>query len=224
MTKESLIRELVSGGHLKTPILIEAFELIDRADFVPPELKDKAYNNEPLPIGFGQTISQPLTVAFMLELLSPQPDEKILDVGAGSGWQTAILAYIVSKKVRDAREAAIHPKVMAIERIPELKEMAESNVGKYGFLSSGIVSIILGDATEGVPKNLLPVGGFDKIIAAASASGDIPLAWKRQLAVGGRIVAPVGERIVVFRKKGKDAFVKDEYSGFAFVPLVSGRM
>lgn len=220
MTKESLIRELVSGGHLKTPLLIEAFGSVDRADFVPFGLKEKAYDNEPLPIGFGQTISQPLTVAFMLELLAPQPDEKILDIGAGSGWQTALLAYVVSKKVRDMREAAIHPTVMAMERIPELKEMAEANVAKYGFISSGIVSIILGDATEGVPKGLLPVGGFDKIIAAASATGDIPLAWKRQLAVGGRIVAPVGERIVVFHKKGKDAFIKKEYSGFVFVPLV----
>ncbi len=83
----------MSGGYLKSPLLIEAFKKIDRKDFVPKDLGNLAYINEPLHIGFSQTISQPLTVAFMLELLDPRPGEKILDVGAGSGWQTALLAY-----------------------------------------------------------------------------------------------------------------------------------
>src|SRR3989344_867492 len=109
-TLEGLIQELLSGGYLKTPRIIDAFRLIDRADFVLPEYKDEACGNYPLPIGEGQTISQPLTVAFMLELLNPQPGEKILDIGAGSGWQTALLAEIVGPKGQ----------IVAIERIPKL--------------------------------------------------------------------------------------------------------
>ena len=82
-SKDFLIKSLISEGYLKTPRIIEAFHVIDRADFVLPEQKDDAYGNYPLPIGEGQTISQPLTVAFMLELLEPQPGEKILDIGSG---------------------------------------------------------------------------------------------------------------------------------------------
>ena len=91
-----LIKELMAEGILKTPSIIEAFEKVDRKDFVPEELKDKAYLNTPLPIGYGQTISQPLTVAFMLELLQPQAGDKVLEIGSGSGWQTALLAHMVS--------------------------------------------------------------------------------------------------------------------------------
>ena len=94
---------------------MEAFKAIDRADFVPEKYKSEAYVNAPLPIDFGQTISQPLTVAFMLELLEPKAGEKILDVGCGSGWVSALLAQIVGEQ----------GKIIAIERIPELKEIAE---------------------------------------------------------------------------------------------------
>lgn len=90
---EELINDLIKQGYLKTPLIIEAFKNIKRKDFVSADLKDQADVNAPLPIGYSQTISQPLTVAFMLELLQPKPGEKILDIGAGSGWQTALLAY-----------------------------------------------------------------------------------------------------------------------------------
>src|SRR3989338_8071025 len=110
MTKEVLIDDLIGGGYLKTPLIIEAFKKIDRADFVSENLRDEAYENYPLPIGFDQTISQPLTVAFMLELLQPQPGEKILDIGSGSGWTTTLLAFCVGKEGRG----------FGLERIPEL--------------------------------------------------------------------------------------------------------
>ncbi|MCD6283661.1 protein-L-isoaspartate O-methyltransferase, partial [bacterium] len=97
---ETLIQQLISEGYLKTPEIIKAFREIDRKDFVPSYLKKEAYINAPLPIGFGQTISQPLTVAFMLELLQPKRGDKILDIGSGSGWTTALLAYIVGQKDR----------------------------------------------------------------------------------------------------------------------------
>src|SRR3990167_8942650 len=109
-TNEELVDELTRGGYLKNPALIEAFREVDRADFVPKEFKEEAYVNAPLPIGDDQTISQPLTVAFMLEHLLPQPGEKILDVGTGSGWQLALLAHVVGER----------GKVIGIERIEKL--------------------------------------------------------------------------------------------------------
>ncbi|MBI4119514.1 MAG: protein-L-isoaspartate O-methyltransferase, partial [Parcubacteria group bacterium] len=142
LSHDALIQNLVQKGYLKTPLLIEAFNNIDRADFVPDEYKDDAYGDYPLPIGFGQTISQPLTVAFMLELLQPEPGEKILDIGTGSGWKAALLVYIVSQPQNQHRSAG---KVITIERIPELKEFAEKNIKKYNFTSKGVVRVILGD-------------------------------------------------------------------------------
>jgi protein-L-isoaspartate(D-aspartate) O-methyltransferase len=204
-SKEKLIDELIEDGYLKTPAIIEAFKKIDRADFVLDEYKSEAYVNYPLPIGHQQTISQPLTVAFMIELLAPKKGEKILDVGAGSGWQTALLAEIVGDEGM----------VVGIERIPELKELAEKNISKYNFTEKGIVKLVVGDGSKGYAEEM----PYDKIIAAASAK-KIPQAWKDQLKIGGRIVAPVGSSIVVLDKEGQNQFSQKQYFGFAFVPLV----
>src|SRR5687767_9613389 len=127
MTKDQLMDELIAEGVLRTPRILEAFRAIDRADFVPDDLKGQADVNAPLPIGEGQTISQPLTVAFMLELLQPQPGNNILDLGSGSGWQTALLAHIVGGEGR----------VTALEIIPELYEQSRKNIEKYNFLTKG---------------------------------------------------------------------------------------
>lgn len=213
MTNEELVRKLIRQGLLRTGRIVQAFRAVYRQDFVPPGLADLAYRDEPLPIGHGQTISQPLTVAFMLEALAPAPGDRILDIGAGSGWQAALLASIVS-----AREGKGN--VLAIERVPELRAMAEANVGKYSFIESGIVRVILGDASAGAPQGFIPTGGFDKIIAAASTL-EIPEAWKRQVKIGGRIVAPILQSIVVLDKMSENEFRRKEHSGFSFVPLVS---
>ncbi len=212
MTKERLLKELIEEGYLKTPEIIEAFQNIDRKDFVPETLKDEAYGNYPLPIGFGQTISQPLTVAFMLEMLQPKLGEKILDVGSGSGWQTALLAYIVSRNLNQKIE---EPLVIAIEIIPELAQMTEENVKKYNFLEKNVVKVINDDGSRGYE----PFAPFDKIIAAASAQ-KIPEAWKKQLKIGGRIVAPVKNSIFVLEKINNEEFLEKEYFGFTFVPLI----
>jgi len=204
--KKNLIKELIEEGYLRTKSIIEAFQKIDRIDFVLEEYKNEAYGNYPLPIGFGQTISQPLTVAFMLELLEPKPGEKILDVGAGSGWQTSLLAYLAGEQGR----------VIAIEIIPELKKFAETNIDKYNFIKIGRVELILGDGSKGYQKET----PFDKIIAAAAALS-IPPAWKEQLKIGGVIVAPVGQNIVVLKKLNQNEFSQKQYFGFNFVPLVS---
>ena len=128
MSMEELIDRLIKQGYLKTPLIIEAFRNIKRQDFVLEKLKDDADINAPLPIGYDQTISQPLTVAFMLELLQPKPGEKILDVGSGSAWQTALLAHCVGSPPVGGG------KVFGIERIPELVEFGKKNISKYNFI------------------------------------------------------------------------------------------
>ena len=211
-----LVDSLIKEGWLKTPRIIEAFRQIKRVDFLPDDIKDLAELNEALPIGYGQTISQPLVVAFMLELLDPQPRDKILDVGSGSGWTSALLAEIVGEK----------GKVIAIDIIPELVEFGKKNVSKYNFLQKGIVEFICADGSKGYQKE----APYDKILASASAR-ELPKPWKEQLKIGGRIVTPIGSSIWLFIKKtpsfakataGKESeFEEIEYPGFAFVPLIS---
>ena len=207
---EQLIDELIKQGYLRTPHIIEAFKKIKRQDFVLDDLKDEANINAPLPIGHGQTISQPLTVAFMLELLQPKPGDKILDIGSGSGWQTAMLAYIVGDQ----------GKVFAIERISELVEFGKKNVAKYNYAEKGIVEFIKSDGAKG----LLKQAPFDKIVVAASAE-EIPESLKQQLKINGRLVIPVQSSIWLLIKNppagGKDnKFQEKEFPGFAFVPLI----
>ncbi len=201
------------------PRIIEAFRKIKRIDFLPEDMKDLAELNEALPIGFGQTISQPLVVAFMLELLEPEEGEKILDVGSGSGWTTALLAEIVGKT----------GKVIAVEVVPELKEFGEKNVSKYNFLvpyrtcsgagvEMGTAQFICADGSKGYEKE----APYDKILASASAE-KLPEPWKRQLKIGGRIVTPIGNSIWLFIKKSESEFQEIEHPGFVFVPLITRR-
>ncbi len=193
---------------IKSQKILKAFGAIDRADFVPRDLREAAYVDEALPIGQGQTISQPYTVAFMLELLDPGPGEKIMDIGAGSGWQTALLAYIVSEK----------GKVFALELMPELCEFGRTNVSKYNFIEKGIVEWFCRDASPGLPEK----APFDKIIAAANI-GDFKIfeVWGSQLKIGGRIVAPVGNSLWLWIKQKDGDFRKKEFPGFVFVPFVN---
>jgi protein-L-isoaspartate(D-aspartate) O-methyltransferase len=202
---EELIKHLETDGYLQTQAIIDAFRKIDRRDFVLPEFQAEAYLDSALPIGFDQTISQPLTVAFMLELLRPKSGERVLDIGAGSGWQTAILSELVGET----------GKVVAVERIKELGEMAETNLKKYGFIDSARTKVIVADGSKKIEEE----APFNKIIAAASAE-EIPEAWKEELVVGGRIVAPVKQSIIVLEKIKVDQFESREYFGFSFVPLV----
>lgn len=205
MTNKELINNLIADGYLKTPAIIDAFNAIDRANFIPQKLEESAYINEPVPIGQGQTISQPLTVAFMLELLNPKSGEKILDIGAGSGWQAALIAEIVGKS----------GKVVAVERILQLKGLAEKNIEKYGFIKKEIAKIVWTNASNGYAKE----SPYDKIIAAASAES-ILAAWKEQLKIGGRLVAPVKNSIVVIDKISETEFKEEVHFGFSFVPLI----
>lgn len=201
----SLIKDLIKDNWLKTPRIVESFKKIKREDFLPEDLKKLAELNEALPIGYNQTISQPLVVAFMLEKMQPEPGEKILDIGSGSGWTTALLSEMVGDK----------GKVIGIEIIPELVEFGRKNLGKYSFVEKKISDIIQGDGSLGYVDE----APFDKILCSASAE-ELPKLWKKQLKVGGRIVVPIGYSIWVFEKKSAKEFIEEEFPGFNFVPLI----
>ena len=202
---DELINKLIKQGTLYSYEVIDAFRNINRRDFVPDNYADFAYEDCALPIGHNQTISQPTTVAFMLELLEPHEGDIILDIGSGSGWQSALLAHIVGPSGH----------VYAIELIPELKIFGEKNIEKYGFIQSGVVTCLCMNAKNGLSQK----APFDRIIAAATTD-TVPSAWKKQLKVGGKIVVPKKESIYLIEKKTEDKFEEKEFPGFVFVPFV----
>jgi protein-L-isoaspartate(D-aspartate) O-methyltransferase len=205
---DCLVDQLIKEKYLKTPAIIEAFRKVKRADFVPNGIKEEKGEdfaneyNAPLPIGYGQTVSQPLTVALMLELLQPKPGDKVMDIGSGSGWQTALLCQIVGPKGF----------VYAIEVIPDLRDFGQGNIRKYGFKNT---EFICGDGSKGLSDQ----APFDKIIVAADAP-EVPKALKDQLKIGGRLVLPVKGSIWLLIKEGKNKFKEEEHPGFVFVPLI----
>ncbi len=201
-----LISDLITNGYLKSDPIINAFSKIDRIEFVPDGMESQAEVDVALPIGYGQTISQPLTVAFMLELLDPRSGQTILDVGAGSGWTTALLAEIAGKA----------GKVIAVERINELLEWGKKNVDKYGYVGKGMAKFYLADGSQGFPQE----APFDRILVSAS-SPDIPQSLKDQLKIGGKMVLPVKSSIFYLEKKNEQEFLQEEFPGFSFVPLIN---
>jgi protein-L-isoaspartate(D-aspartate) O-methyltransferase len=183
--------------------VLEAMRDVPRERFVPAALAAEAWDNVPLPIGWGQTISQPLVVARMCELLKLRGSERVLDVGTGSGYHAAVLARL-----------AAH--VWSIERHPALSEQAARNLAAAGVEN---VTLVVGDGARGLPES----APFDAINVAAAATGDVPHALQEQLALGGRLVIPLEEgdqRLVVLHRTERGV----ERMGLErvrFVPLVS---
>lgn len=194
-------------------MIVDAFRAIRRRDFLPNNLPNRdmlAELDEAISIGFAQTISQPAVVAFMLELLDPQPGQKILDIGYGSGWTTALLAQIAGKN-------GAAGKVVAIERIEPLAIFGKGNISKYNFINRRIARTIIGDGSRGY----WPQAPYDRILASAAATS-IPKTWIKQLKVGGIIVAPQGNAIIKITKNSPTITSEERFEGFAFVPLVQG--
>jgi protein-L-isoaspartate(D-aspartate) O-methyltransferase len=203
-SKEQLIDHLENGTRaLKDRMIKDAFIAIDRKNFVPENYVEEAYDDYPLPLGdTGQTISQPTTVAFMLELLNPQEGEKILDVGSGSGFTTALLARIVGEKGR----------VIGVERIPELVKLGQKNLDKYNLKNAEIIK-----ARKEI--GFLKEAPFDKILVSATTE-DLPKKLMEQLRVGGIMVVPIFDEIWQVKKLESGEDIK-KYKGFAFVPLIT---
>jgi len=180
--------------------VLQAMEKVPRHLFVPEDLRDQAYEDGPLPIGYGQTISQPYVVAYMTEQLELDGDEKVLEIGTGSGYQAAILAEI-------ARE------VYTIEIIPELGKRAEKTLQELGYKN---VHVRIGDGYLGWPEE----APFDAIIVTA-APEKIPQPLIDQLKVGGRMIIPVGEEYqeLVLIKKTPKGIQKERKIPVRFVPM-----
>ncbi len=201
-TLTELINSMISSGILKSPHIIKAFETIDRKHFVPTMYEDLTYIDAPLSIGEGQTISQPSTVAFMLEHLSPQKGDKILDIGTGSGWTTALLCTLVGEE----------GSVTGFERVDSLVKMGQENLSK--FYKNSHCSIQ--KATEVLGK---PEEKFDKILVSAGAE-ELPETLISQLNIGGRVVIPIKSSIIVVSKHSDESIETKNFYGFRFVPLI----
>lgn len=198
-----LVRRLSRQG-IRDRRVLEAVLDTPRDLFVPPELRERAWEDRPLPIGRGQTISQPYVVAFMLELLGLGGGERVLEIGTGSGYQTALLSRLCAR-------------VYSIEILAPLLDGARAALERVG---AGNVELRLGDGQAGWPEQ----APFDAVVVSAAAER-VPEALITQLGEGGRLVAPVGrryrQRLVRVRRKADGVAEVEESLAVSFVPMTS---
>jgi protein-L-isoaspartate(D-aspartate) O-methyltransferase len=202
-----MVEELKALGYIVSKEVEEAMLAIPREVFVPEDQRPYAYEDRPLPIGFGQTISAPSVVARMTELLQVRKGQKVLEVGTGSGYQASILAWLVGEKGH----------VWTIERIPELAARAKGAIESIGL--GDRVTVIVGDGSLGYPE----AAPYDRVVVTAAAPRP-PHSLLSQLSVNGRMVIPIGGRsgqvLTVFEKKGPDSYEEFYDLEVLFVPLV----
>ena len=198
-----LVEELVRKGYIIDERIKNAFLAVDRGHFLSENLLSKAYYDEPLPIGYKQTISAPSIVAVLLKLLDISPEDKILEIGTGSGYNACLLA-------------ALGETVFTIERIPELRETAKKNMKSCPF-EKKIISL-LGDGSMGYEEE----APYDRILVTCGAP-DIPPNLREQLKSGGRMIIPVGGSFfqeLYILEKTEDGIKKRVWGDVAFVPMV----
>lgn len=199
-----MVRQQVQARGVRDARVLAAMRKVPREEFIPERLREFAYEDSPLPIAADQTISQPYIVAFMVESLALAGGEKVLEIGAGSGYAAAVLGEIAGR-------------VFTIERIEELAEGARSVLERLGYHN---VSVRHGDGTRGWPEE----APFDAIVVTAGGP-EVPASLKRQMRVGGRIVIPVGEDACVqallrITRVAEDEFEQEDLADVRFVPLV----
>jgi protein-L-isoaspartate(D-aspartate) O-methyltransferase len=199
-----MVRRQIAGRGIANPHVLAAMRSVPREAFVPTASAPFAYDDTPLAIEAGQTISQPYIVALMTEAAAIRPGARVLEIGAGSGYAAALIGQIAAE-------------VIAIERHAELADSARERMERLGYLN---VRIVHGDGSAGLAE----AAPFDAILAAASGPF-VPDALKRQLAIGGRLVMPVGEphatqSLVKVVRTGDDEFVQETLGLVRFVPLI----
>jgi protein-L-isoaspartate(D-aspartate) O-methyltransferase len=202
--REAMIDRTIRRRGLDDEALLAAFRAIPREEFISPDYADHAYADAPLPIESGQTISQPYIVALTIDAAGIGPGDKVLEIGAGSGYAAAVIGQMAEQ-------------VIAIERHHELVELARERMARLGY---GNVRIFEGDGTRGCPDE----APFDAIVAAASGS-HVPAVLVDQLKSGGRIVMPVGPRhltqsLVKLTKRDDGTTDREDLCGVRFVPLI----
>ncbi len=200
--REKMVTSQVIARGISHERTIEAMRNVERHLFVPENMRSEAYNDYPLPIGQGQTISQPYIVALMTELLELRGNEKVLEIGTGSGYQTAILAELAAE-------------VYTIERISDLLEGAKKRLDVLGYKN---IHFFCEDGTKGLPENA-PYSG----IMVTAAAQKVPFPYLEQLNEKGKLVVPLGERYsqtLFLIEKKKAEIVEKEICGCTFVPLI----
>lgn len=207
IARRRMVERQIEARGVRDSRVLEAMRKVPRHKFVDPGLVEQAYSDYPLPIGERQTISQPYIVAVMTEALQLQGDEKVLEVGTGSGYQAAVLSVLAEE-------------VYSLERIPELARRARQILNQNGYFK---VHVRLTDGTYGWEDE----APFDAILVTAGAPPDIPDTYLRQLAVGGRLVIPVGERSSQVLKRvtkiADDDYRSEDLLDCRFVPLVGDK-
>lgn len=198
----AMVELQLRGRGIRDPRVLAAMQRVPRHRFLAPELQREAYEDRPLPIGHGQTVSQPYIVAAMLEALELQPSDTVLEIGTGSGYQTALLGELAGK-------------VHSVERHAPLAERARKALQSLGYTA---VEVLVGDGTEGLPA----AAPFDAILVSAAAPR-IPPPLLEQLAEGGRMIVPVGfsegQELELVRKKDGTPIVT-RLDACRFVPLI----
>jgi protein-L-isoaspartate(D-aspartate) O-methyltransferase len=202
--RQRMVDVQIAGRGINDQRVLEAIRRVPRERFVPENLAEFAYEDSPLPIEAGQTISQPYIVALMIEAAEAKLGKCVLELGTGSGYAAAVLSMIADQ-------------VYTIERHPELAEIARRRFAELGYDN---IEVRLGDGTLGWPE----AAPFDAIIATAGGSG-VPEPLREQLAIGGRLVMPVGEtrelqRLVKIRRVGGKEFEEEDLGDVRFVPLI----